>query len=341
MKAKEYGGYLPLELNNDAEYFKEENRLIRFNSIKSGIKFVISKVQPKRILVPFYYCPTTIEHIRTVCEISFYHVDEQLCPFDYESFREYDRTEVAIILVDYWGTRYEEIVNIANKISNATILLDFAHDFYAKALFRKNVYNLYSAKKFFGVPDGAYVVSDDITCCDIDKYSYFSMSADYNSYLIESYEKGTNAAYIEKKNADKVIASRYDTMSILAIGLLKNVNYHEVKERRASNFNILNNTLSKYNHYLIDNTRQYPVYHYPLMIADMDDANCERIKNQIINNNIYIPTMWIGDALRSDGFPYEKRFASRFIFLPIDQRYNSDDMIFISERVIRTINEYS
>lgn len=77
------------------------------------------------------------------------------------------------------------------------------------------------------------------------------------------------------------------------------------------------------------------------MITDMDDTNCERIKNQIINNNIFIPTMWIGDVLRLDGFPYEKQFASRFIFLPIDQRYNSDDMIFISERVIRTINEYS
>lgn len=341
MKNKEYGGYLPLELNNGEEYFKEEHRLIRFNSIKSGITFAISKVRPKRVLVPFYYCPTTIEHIRKVCDISFYHVDEQLCPFDYEAFREDDRTDVVIILVDYFGTRYEEIVELANKISKATILLDFAHDFYAKPLIRSNVYNLYSAKKFFGVPDGSYVVSHDITCYDTEKYKKLSMSGDYNSYLIESYEKGTNAAYLKKKDADKIIASRYDTMSILARGLLKNVNYARVRERRISNFNILNNSLSMYNHYSIDNSRQYPAYYYPLMVADMDDIICERIKNTIVNNKIYIPTMWVGDALRVEGLPYEKRFTSRFIFLPIDQRYNIDDMIYISERVIRVINEYS
>ena len=79
-KKKEYGGFLPLELNPGQEFFeKYEPHLLRFNSVKASLDYIIKKVLPKRIYVPYYYCPSTTEAIEKMgVEVKFYHLNESL-----------------------------------------------------------------------------------------------------------------------------------------------------------------------------------------------------------------------------------------------------------------------
>ena len=171
-RKKEYGGFLPLELNIGKGYFSEyESVLSRFNSVKAGLEFIIKNSKASKLFLPCYYCPSTTEAIlRTGIEVVFYHIDKEMQPIDIQ-----DEVGSLIILVDYFGVLGKKIENIAMGFSNAEVILDRAHAFFSRPVLRDNVYNIYSAKKFFGVPDGAYLISTKIRSDEAPSYSASSL----------------------------------------------------------------------------------------------------------------------------------------------------------------------
>ena len=309
---EEYGGFLPLELNPGKELFaKYEDNLIRFNSVKASLDFLIRKLEKKEIWIPYYYCPSTIEAIKkTGIWVKFYHVNEKLLP-DYVP----DIEQAIVILVDYFGVRSEDVKVIGLQYKKASVIIDNAHSFFSKPIFADNVYNVYSAKKFIGIPDGAYLVSHRKFNHNYD----LSQSGDYVEYLFNAYEKGTNAVYSMKKKADKEIAENYAPMSKLAVGLLQNVNYERIEEQRQRNYNILHSLLRDVNE--LDIPEKCAAYHYPLLIKE----------------KIYVSTLWNGNDLLINGNSIELNMSQNAIFLPIDQRYNEDDMKYIALSVLNKL----
>ena len=337
---KEYGGFLPLELNQESEYYNDDMyNLIRFNSIKAAIRYTIRKLNLSTIYIPVYYCQSTAKAIADECNVKFYHVDEQLIPFNLPS----DKSNIALLLVDYFGIRKGTIKNIAKKYKSASIFLDLAHDFFSKPVVMENVYNFYSAKKFFGVPDGAYLIAKNIEKKEILNH-ILSYSCNYNQFLFKSYEEGTNAAYKQKKESDKYIAQNPSYMSSLAAGILRNVNYEFVMNRRRTNFITLHKTLNTINNLEIikgddEENCNYSVYHYPLMLGNSDIAN--NVRKALINERIYSPILWNGNFIDKYGNDTEYHLGDKIIFIPIDQRYEAKDMEYITERILFYIDEYT
>ena len=317
-----YGGFLPLELNDGKEYFCDyESKLQRFNSVKAALDYVIKKIGVTKIYIPIYYCPSTTQALQNMhSNVVFYHIDET---FSIEKMP--DEANVAIILVNYFGCLEKQIKEIVKQLKNAVVIIDNAHAFFSSPIIKNKVWNIYSAKKFFGVPDGAYAISLDIVC----EKQKLSTSYDYSSFLLLSYEKGTNEAYALKKESDKIIASRYDSMSKLAQGILKNVNYDDVKKKRVDNWRALCNGLSDINE--LGRLDECAGYLYPLLISNGGD----KVKRYLVNNKIFVPTLWNGEALMKKGNDFELNLSRNGVFLPVDQRYNVDDMKYI----IKTIKE--
>lgn len=316
----EYGGFLPLELNSGNEYFaKYEQYLHRFNSIKAALHFLILWLEPKKIYVPYYYCPSTIEAIRrTNIKICFYHIDKELMPV-YLS----DEEQSIVLLVDYFGVRSELVKKIARTFRRAEVIIDMAHGFYEEPVIAEHIHNVYSAKKFFGIPDGAYLISKTMTPVEMP----LSKAHGYAEYLLTSYEEGTNAAYQMKKDADRLIATDYNWMSKLAIGLLRNVDYNRVQSQRTDNYQILLEAFIDLNELILP--ERCAAYHFPLLIS-----NCGKdIKNQLIKERVYVPTLWTGIDLLKNGNAFELDMQENAIFLPVDQRYDIVDMKFIAGRV--------
>ena len=339
---KEYGGYIPLELNKGIEYYNDDAyRLLRFNSIKAGLAHVVNQVKPTKIVIPYYYCPSTTGALKALGDVEFYHIGEKYLPENKiqhlcENGNNLDEEGILLVLVDYFGVRYDEIVDIANRYVNATIVIDFAHDFFVPPILKDNIFNVYSAKKFFGIPDGAYLISNSIIQSDIDNWKP-SFSDDYNQYLFKSYEQGTNASYFEKKAADGIIANKYTGMSVLAQGILSSVDYCENKKRRQENFAILNAGLRDINNLHVGNNRLFSSYHYPLQFKmSQVELACE-LRRKLIDNKIYSPILWLGEDLRRFGDDIEKSLANRTVLLPMDQRYDEEDMNYIIEEIYNYI----
>lgn len=320
-KKTEYGGFLPLELNPGKEYFASyEDHLLRYNTVKAALHKVISDLKCKKIYIPYYYCPSTTEAIqKETIEVCFYHIDENLMPVNVP-----DEEESIILVVDYFGVCGDKVKKYAQRFQKSEIVFDFAHDFFEKPVLKEHRYNVYSAKKFFGVPDGAYLVSSVIK----DVETKLSRSFEYNEYLLESYEDGTNSVYELKKKGDLFLSEHYDYMSSLAYGLLCNVDYSRVKTIRGSNYAKLYDLLEDINELSLPPTST--PYHYPLFIRKKGRV----AKNKLIEERIYVPTLWNGNILQTTGTEFELSLMKDVVFLPLDQRYNLDDMKFIGAKVL-------
>lgn len=318
---EEYGGYLPLELNPGKEMFSEyEEHLCRFNSVKAAFAYIIGLEKPSKVFIPYYYCPSTTEALKAIgIDVVFYHISSDLCPKEIV-----DKDGIAILLVDYFGVKTEAIQRMAEKYERATVIIDCAHSFFTKPIFCKNVYNVYSARKFFGVPDGAYAVAENIL---FDQKSP-GTSVEYAEYLLKAYELGVNAAYLEKKSADRIIASRNTNMSKLSIGLLQNVDYRNVEIKRKSNYEALNQLLGHINELSIP--EKCAAYQYPLLISNYG----QKIKRNLVKNKIFVSTLWNGKDLMDNANDFERNMSDNAVFLPIDQRYDIDDMRYLAETVL-------
>lgn len=324
-KKIEYGGFLPLELNPGVEYFARfEDYLFRFNTVKSSLHKIINALGCSRIYIPYYYCPSTTDFLQNenVC-VCFYHINEELLPVNVP-----DEQDSIVLLVDYFGVCGERVKEYSSRFKNAEVVIDFAHDFFEKPILNNHRHNIYSAKKFFGVPDGSYLVSMDIEP-DSEALSYASS---YSEYLIKTYEEGTNSAYTMKAGVDDYLASNFTRMSCLTVGLLQNVDYSRVKKQREANYKLMKEAFVGIDELLIPDCNA--AYQFPLLVRKKG----RRIKKELIESKIYVSTLWSGDNLKEHGNEFELRMTNDCVFLPMDQRYDSDDIQYIIETVFEFLN---
>lgn len=307
---KEYGGFLPLELPEEKSfYYAKYKYVLQFNTVKAAIPLLQKKLNTDTVYVPYYLCPNVISELkksfRNVC---FFNIDSSLLP------KIDDTSNKLIYLVNYFGIMDNHIRKYIKKNKKAIFILDNAHSFYFKPIMQNNVYNLYSCKKFFGVPDGGYLISKEYVAENPDTI----FSNEYSNYLIKSLEEGTNSCYAEKKVVDDRINSEYSGISIFTKKLLYGLDYNSIKQMRKRNFKILDKAFSHINK--IKCEKSSVPYLYPLFI----DIN---IKKTLIEHKIYVPTLW-GQCLEQNQ-EFEKELAENTVFLPLDQRYKKEDMKYI------------
>lgn len=323
----EYGGFLPIELNQGREYFADyEKQLCRFNTVKAALDCLIGRLGKRSIHVPYYYCPSTIEAIKkTGIEVCFYHIDRNFMPIGLP-----DEDGSIVLLVDYFGVCTGRVVQFVHSFKRTEVVIDRAHAFFSAPVISRHVHNVYSAKKFFGVPDGAYLISGAM----LPYVEPPTFASGYAEYLLKTYEEGTNAAYRMKKDVDNRLANNYGSMSVLSIGLLKNVDYHSVEKKRRDNYRTLREAFNAINCLALP--VDSPAYQFPLLILEKG----KHIKRMLVEDKIFVSTLWSGQDLKDNGNDFEIDMMENAVFLPIDQRYGSEDMEYIISCVKAGVERY-
>ena len=320
---KEYGGFLPLELNlgGNNPYYHEYSNILSFNTIKAALPLISNTLKTKKVLVPYYLCPNVIKELeKSFDEVEFYYLNNSLLPqID-------DLKEKVIYLVDYFGIMDKAITDYVNKTPETSFLVDNAHSFYNKPVMRENVFNLYSCKKFFGVPDGGYLISER----KIEQKYEKTVSSHISNYLIKSLEEGTNSCYQEKKTVDDYINNNYSDISVFSEEILSRIDYEKVKKIRKRNFSIYQQYFGYTNQ--IKCEEDSTPYIYPLNVG-------KNIKDKLIKEKIYVPTLWSQCLDKQFDNKLEQKLAADTLFLPLDQRYDESDIKYISEKVKDLLNE--
>lgn len=320
---KEYGGFLPLELNlgGNHSYYSDYSNNLAFNTIKAAFSLLSKLLQSEEIYVPYYLCPNVIRELKkSFNKVEFYYLNDDLLP-------NIDNLDgKTVYLVDYFGVMDKVVQKYVNANQETTFLIDNAHSFYNKPIIRGNIFNLYSCKKFFGVPDGGYLISER----RIEQMYKKTTSNQISNYLIKSLEEGTNSCYQDKKAVDEYINNNYSGISVFSEELLSRIDYEKVKSIRRNNFNEYQKYFAEINQ--IKCEKDSVPYIYPLNMGI-------NIKDKLIREKVYVPTLWNQCIEKQFENTLEQNLAANTLFLPLDQRYEKKDIEFISEKVIAILSE--
>lgn len=320
---KEYGGYLPIETylsNNHSHFFdSDKNAVVKLNCGRSCFYTAARSVKIKKIYVPFFTCIETAQPFKDLgIPVSFYQLDESLMPRDINLMK-----DEFILWTNYYGNASDEMISFVEKKYRGQLIVDNCHAFFCEPI--QGALNCYSARKFIGVSDGAYLVTDIDTELKTDGLVRDTTSP-FMQHLFKQVEEGTNKGYEINLQNEKRLEKNYGFMSVITERILNLVNYEEIKNIREKNFFTLHSFLGELNDFPI-NTEIGTQMYYPFKCKDRD------LKQKLIKEKVYNPTWWIHVVSELGYDSIEAEYALETTLIPVDQRYSLSDMEILSDLV--------
>jgi len=317
---KSFGNYLELDLRSGKHY--HENA-IKLNSAKNCLRYILKAKKYKKIIIPYYTCKDILDIVNSInIEHEFYSINEFFEPVKINKLSSGE----AFLYTNYYGLKSKTVENLS-KIYQSQLIIDNALAFYEKPV--SGIDTFYSARKFFGVPDGAYLYTDTILKEDIeqDRLSYSRMI-----HLLKridvSIEESHTDFLINEQNLDEQPLMK---MSKLTEKLLMGIDYETIKNKRIENYYYLNSALKNENMLKIACPKDAVPMIYPFI------NNKIALREKLAKNKIYATTFWtnIFDWCNRDQTEY--LLANHTMPLPIDQKYSMEDMKKITEIVLQLI----
>jgi hypothetical protein len=315
----ELGGYFELELQKGEEFHKDA---IRLNLGRNALEYILLANNYTKVFIPFYTCDAVLKPFEKLSiSYEYYNIDLNFNPiFDFKKIKDNE----ALLYTNYFGLMYNKVLNLSKLGIN--LIIDNSQAFYSPRI--SGVDCFYSARKFFGVPDGAYLYSKNLVTTKIN-IDYSSIRA---SHLLERISNGAEFGYPSFLDFENYLnKAPMLKMSNFTQRILQSINYSNVAERRINNFQYLSKHLNIYNENVINLENEDVPMFYPFFSIK------KNLKKILIDNKIYIPLFWENVINLVDENTFESKLTKILIPLPIDQRYSIKDL----SKIIKIIkNEY-
>lgn len=313
---REIGGYFELEIPIINKDYTHSNGIL-LNSGRNALKYILISLGDnlKKVYLPYYTCEVVLEPIINLgIDYEFYPINERLEIENPPILREGDY----IIVNNYFGIK-DNYIKLVSESYKEKLIVDQAQAWFAPVI--ENIKSFYSPRKFFGIPDGgvAFGVNDN----HLRQSFVRDLSWTRFTHLLKRHELPASEGYIDfRKTAKKFSEEPIKYMSPLTDRILSSIDMQKIKERRQTNFKILDDALGKDNQLEIPATNLFEcAMVYPF------HTNDDSLRKKLIDNKIYVATYWPNILSDCDKDSIEYSLASNLIPLPIDQRYGKDDMV--------------
>lgn len=314
----EIGGYFGMEISSGCEYYPD---LIPLNNGRNALLYLLKARNIRKIYLPVFICGS----LRYMCdkygyEYECYHISEDFLPIFEKDLRENEY----IYIVNYYGRiSNEKIVDLKKQFRN--VIFDNVQAFFQKPV--EGIDTVYSCRKFFGVPDGSYLSTDVIP----EEEPEQDISMDRMTHILGRLEYSAADYYSKFRENDEMFRTLpLRKMSVLTHNLLRSIDYEQVIKKRNSNYNMLCNLLDKSNK--LKTVMVNGPYTYPFFCE-----NGEKIRFLLSKEKIYIATLW-KDTFDCNPTDVEKSFTQNILPVPIDQRYTTDDMKYVAQKILEYIH---
>lgn len=312
------GGYMELELPHNTEGYHPE--ALPLNLGRNALLHLVDSLAIAELFVPKYFCSTVLDALASrKCVLHFYEVDVDFAPciaFPHDAF---------ILYVNYWGVCDSILSRLTQMYPN--MIIDNTHAFFMKACGRAS-FN--SARKFFGVPDGAYLYAEDaVLRAATYSRDVSCLRCDGLLKRLDGTFQSGHLSHARKENKLSGVPIR--RMSQLTERLLSTIDYASVRAIRRTNFSYLHHALASKNelHFSLD-SESVPI-NYPFL------CRSDILMSALRAANIYTNTYWG----RDDSVFAENsaaRVFQKYLFpLPIDQRYSEKEMEVIARTICSVI----
>lgn len=305
------GGYFELELRQGEHYHKDA---IRLNTARNCFEYILLARKYRKVYIPYYTCEVMLQPLKRLqVNYEFYSIDWNLEPVETYKLKD----EEAFLYTNYFGLKQDCVERLV-KVYGSKLIVDNAQAFFAPRV--SGIDTFYSPRKFFGVPDGGYLYTD----CRIDEVFPQDESWSRMSHLLIRLDKGAENGYnaFREHEAELDYASM-KRMSRLTTALLQSIDYELIKKRRLRNFKFLHENLGDMNQLIC--AEKYLNSICPMIYPLMTSRSAE-LRQKLIGNKIFVATYWPNVSEWCKEGAVENELCSEIVPLPIDQRYDLNDM---------------
>lgn len=309
---KEIGGYFELELTHGYSFPHSEG--VCLNTGRNALEYVLRSISAiSRIWLPYYTCEVVLEPLNKLeIPYSFYAINDCL---ELKELIDLKPDEY-LLATNYFGIKDSYIPQLS-KIYGAQLIVDNAQAYYCDPI--AGVKTVYSPRKFVGVPDGGIAfVSNG---CDVEQFD-IDYSYDRCSHLLKRYDLGASGGYADfRDNSHELVNQPIRRMSHLTASLLSNVDFSSIRQRRIENFNYLHQVLGASNLLSIPDVEGFAC---PMVYPYYTDNSS--LKKKLIEDKVFVATYWPNVMQWCKPTDVEYKLADRILALPIDQRYEKEEM---------------
>ncbi len=314
---KPIGGYFELELPPPARC--RHPRALAYATGRACVAAILDAMSPSAVHVPAWACEALYEPMRRASvPLRLYGLGPTLAPAPIPRIRPGE----LLVLINAFGTLDAVVAELAAALGDG-LVVDNTQAFFAREIPGAWAFN--SARKFFGVPDGAYLYPPRRMAAPAPADSHLSVE-----HLIARLGGDPEAGYRGFREHEVLLSDAQPGMSRLAARILAAVDYRRVAETRRRNYALLHARLGSENRLEAD----LDAVHVPMCYPFLPRGRLER--EVLIARRIFVPRFWQSVLDRpGDDFAWERQLAARLLPLPVDQRYGEEDM----EHVARTVLE--
>ena len=302
------GGYFALDLLNNKEFHLN---CLKLNTARNALEYILIARKYKKIYLPFYTCDVLLQPIEKLKVIvEFYNINKDFEPiFDYSRLKQNE----GFLYTNYFGLKDSYIRKIDSLCKN--LIIDNAQSFYSKPVINGDTF--YSARKFFGVSDGAYLYCNKPIQIEILK----DISWKRSQYLFIRIDEEAETGYQSfKKNESELDFQEIKYMSNLTSSILGNIDYKTISEKRRDNYIFLSNELGSINKLKFNINKKTVPMVYPFYSTN------ENLREILRLNKIYTAQYWDSILKNVEKGSIEYDYTKNIIYLPIDQRLNSKQL---------------
>lgn len=313
---KAIGGYFEWEqLQQGIEW---HTGALRLNSGRNALEYILRTKNFSSIFLPDYCCDALVKKAAQLnISVVRYEIDHKM---EIASLPQPPDDKSLFLFVNYFGLKEGYIAGLKEVIPN--LVVDNVQAFFAGKTPGTASFN--SARKFFGVPDGAYLYPFDDVDIDLEEDD----SSARTGHLFDRLEKSPEEGY-EKylANEKKMETLPLRKMSALTRDILGSINYDGIISRRRQNYMFLDERIGHRNGFASALPDGAVPMAYPFLTVQ------KGLREKMISQRIFIPVLWPELSTGVSGNSQANKFAEWLLPLPIDHRLDLNDMERIAKQI--------
>lgn len=323
----EFGGCLPKEafIRNEAEKVNDLwHYSLKMNSGRSAIYVAALHSHCTVVYLPRYTCPTVREFLlERQISVKEYGLTCEFLPDVLEI-----ESNALLVWVNYVGCMRNSTVQAVCRRYGAQLLLDHCQAFFDEPV--PGIYNVYSLRKFIGVPCGSLLFHSQFC----DTLPHFMDELPYSSAADEFLEiaacSGSNAAYPAYCRNEESLRHSLGRMPESVAHIIPLLDLTTIQNKRRENFLALHDKLGAVNIFCAEFSGNSS-FMYPLLIER------DGLREVLIDRHIYCPTWWRRVLSLPEATGFERFLTKNLIPLPVDQRYSISDMSDMADIILEEL----
>lgn len=343
MDDREMGSDFNIDITNISE--QNYNNFSEYELITSGracLYYIARSLSDSDIvLLPSYICESMI-HPFDYKKIIYYGITEQL-KIDMNDLKNIVETNTVsiIIVINYFGIIDEKINELRcicdkNKI---TIVEDVTHSYLTTTETYGDIV-IGSIRKTLPIPDGAIIKINDptirinrlttnVTLRTIFIFMKIIGMLMKNMFRLKFIWRPI-LVYVEQLLNTEMTSE----ISTISRYIINKTDLKKIKRIRGDNYNRLQDRLKCISLY------SDIQLHFGFPIILKNNGQRDIVREELIKNKIYPPIHWQVPKTVDEKYNESRKISNRIMTLPIDQRYDVQDMDRMAEIILRIIGEH-